>query len=250
MRKNKSNRLEQKVQRLQGRMANPKKGAERRKEVGRKAGRIALAIGTGGIAPAVGSIAKKLKANKRKMAKMVESAGVTPSENLSELAVQTTAVRDAQIENIVNDNDNYPEVQDYETAEEVWEGEQEEGASEYEDEFDGENDYFTADALSTIVGTAKGVIEKVKAGRLAKGKKFLGKSAEEWKKKGAGKGIGLNVAGDGLQISGLTSDKSDDIISSAVAGAKSEAIQDNLKKYLPIILILVVVVIFGKRFFK
>lgn len=226
------------------------KGAQRLKQIGRKAGKIARAVAMstpqGRAVKAVGNVLRK---NKRKMRRMVEQAGITPSENLGELAVQTTAVRQKQIENIVEDNEQYPEIQDEETASEYWEEEQENGNEEYTDEFDGENDYFTADALSTIVGTAKGLVEKVKQGRLKKGKKFLGKSAEQWKQS-KGKGVNLNVTGSGLELSGITNEGATDVLSTAVGSAKTEAIQDNLKRYLPILVVVVVVFIFGRKFFK
>lgn len=229
-----------------------KTGAQRRANILKKAGKIAGAIA--GATP-VGMYAKKiagtkLSRNAKKMKRFVKKAGRVPAENLAELAVQTADVRDEQIQDIIDDNVNYPEAQDYESAEEIYEEQQEDGANEYEDGFDGENDYFTEDALSTILGTAKGVITKIKEGRLKKGKKFLGKTAEQWKAK-QGKGLDVNVNRGGLALTGLTNDKADDVLSTAVASAKDEAIKDNLKRYLPIIIVVVVVVaIFGRKLFK
>lgn len=241
MRRNKSARQSARKERRQS-------GKQRRRELRRKAFKVASNLATGGI-PAMRNVVRKLKANKRKMKKFVEEAGVEPSENLSELAVQTANVRAEKIQDMVEDNENYPEIQDVESAEEQFEEEQEQGATEFEDEFDGENDYFTSDALATIVGTAKGVVNKIKEGRLKKGKKFLGKTAEQWKAK-KGKGLSVDVDSDGLRIGGLVNEKSTDVLSSAVGSAKSEAITTNLRKYLPFILIGIAFFFFGKKMFK
>lgn len=228
------------------RKRNTARGAKRKAFIKKHAKGFAIHALTGGMSAPFQIAKKLLKKNKKKMQKFVESEGIEPSENLDELAVQTAGVRTKKIQDIVKDDENYPDVQDEDTAEEVFEQEQEEqGDSEG---FDDDSDSFTGAALGAILGVAKGVVNKVKEGRLAKGKKFMGKTKAQWDAKG---GMGATTDGNGnIVLSGLSNKNSKDGFSMAVNDAKKGVMDDTLKKVLPFIILGLVVLLFGKKLFK
>lgn len=221
-------------------MAKRLKGAARRKKIGKIAGLVALGAVTGGGGLAARAIAKKIIAkNKKKIQKfVVNEGGQQPSEDLEELAVQAAQVRAQKIQEIKDD----PTI-DADTTEEAAEVFEEQQAEDIDNEsYTGESDSFTEEAMGAILGVAKGAINKIKQKRLEKGKKFLGKTAEQWARKG---GVDVTTSGTGdVVIKGATDPSSKDPLSLAVADAKAGATTATIKQWLPMVIIAVVVVFF------
>jgi hypothetical protein len=209
---------------------------------------VAAHVATGGISTIVQGV-KRLKKHRAKMKKYVADEGIEPSDNIPELAVQVAQAREQKKERLIDDNENYPEIQDENAAEEELQAD--EINEEEESGYDGE-EAFTGEALGMALGMAKGIVSKVKQGRLKKGKKFLGKTGEQWTKRDLEKGkIDVNVDGGGnIVASGLNNERSTDALSMAVKSGKEEVMSQNIKKYLPYLIIGVVVLIFGRKLFK
>lgn len=229
-------------------MPRSKKGLQRRKKIAgiaKKVAKIAKLTPAGALA--VG-YAKTFKKNKPKFEKFVKENGIIPSENPEELAQQVVAARAEQIQEIMDDPNNPNDTP--EEAADAWEEQQ---ADEIESEsYEGESNAFTEEALGAAIGIAKGAIAKIRDKRFAKGKKVLGKSAAQWAAK---KGSNIDVDTDGsgnIRIKNAANPNSNDPLSAAVADAKQGAIDANVRKYLPIALIAIVVifVFFGKKIFK
>jgi hypothetical protein len=210
-------------------MSRRRKGAARRSKIGNIARKVAKGVVTGGVA---GMVARKILAkNRKKIEKfVVNEGGQQPADNLEELALQAAQVRAKKIEEIKED----PNI-DADTTEEAAEVFEEQQADDIENEsYTGESDSFTEEAMGAILGVAKGVVNKIKQKRWAKGKKFLGKKAGE-------KGPNVDTDGQGnIVVSGATSASSKDPLSLAVADAKSGAINTTVKQWLPIIIIVAV----------
>lgn len=221
-------------------MAKNRKGAARRRKIGKIAGIVALGAVTGGAGLAARAIAKKIIAkNKKKLQKfVVNEGGIIPAENPEELAVQFAQVRSNKIQQIKDD----PNI-DADTTEEAAEVFEEAQADDLENEsYTGESDSFTEEAIGAVLGIAKGAVSKIKAKRLAKGKKFLGKTKAQWDAK-----AGADVTTDGqgnIVLTGATNPASRDPLSSAVRDAQSGTIQTMVKQYLPYILVAVVLAYF------
>jgi len=205
-------------------MSKNRKGAARRKKILGIATKVAL----GGVP---GLVARKIIAkNKKKIQKfVVNEGGIQPSENLEELAVQAAQVRAKKIEEIKED----PTI-DADTTEDAAEVFEEQQADEIETEnYDGESDAFTEEAVGAILGVAKGAVKKIAEKRAAKGKKnkFLNKLM----------GIKADTTGRGsVEIKGLSDEGSKDPLSAAIKDAKAGTIDTTIKQYLPIIIIAVV----------
>ena len=218
-------------------MSKRRKGAARRSKIGNIARKVAMGVATGGVA---GVVARKIIAkNKKKIQKfVVNEGGQQPSEDLEELAVQAAQVRAQKIEQIKED----PTI-DADTTEEAAEVFEEQQAEDIENEsYTGESDSFTEEAMGAILGVAKGVVGKIKSKRLAKGKKFLGKTAAQWAKKG---GVDVTTSGTGdIVVKGATDPGSKDPLSLAVADAKSGTINTTIKQWLPVVIIVAVVIFF------
>lgn len=221
-------------------MSKRRKGAERRRKIGKIAGLVALGMTTGGVGLGARAIAKKLIAkNKKKLQRfVVNEGGIVPSENLDELALQTAQVRAKKIEEIKDD----PTI-DADTTEEASEVFEEQQADDLETEsYEGESDAFTEEVMGAVLGVAKGVAKKIRERRAKKGKKsgLLDKLS----------GVKAETSGTGdLVVSGLTNPKSKDPLSLALNDAKQGAMETTIKQYLPIIVIIVVIAYFvmGKK---
>lgn len=226
-------------------MAKNRKGAARRKKIGKIAGIVALGMATGGAGLAARAIAKKLiDKNKKKLQKfVVDEGGVVPSENPEELAVQFAQTRSKKIREIQED----PTI-DAETTEEAAEVFEEQQAEDIENEsYTGESDAFTEEAIGAVLGIAKGAVNKIKQNRLAKGKKFMGKTKAQWDAK-----AGIDVATDGsgnVSISGLSNPSSKDPLSGAIRDAQAGTMDTMVKKYLPFVVIGIValVIVFAMK---
>ena len=222
-------------------MAKNRKGAQRRRKIGKIAGIVALGMATGGAGLAARAIAKKIIAkNKKKIQKfVVNEGGQEPSENPEELAVQFAQVRARKIEQIKDD----PTI-DADTTEEAAEVFEEQQSDDLENEsYTGESDSFTEEAMGAILGVAKGAIGKIKAKRLASGKKFLGKTKAQWDAQKSGLDVTTSGTGD-IVVKGATNPGSKDPFSLAVADAKAGATMTTIKQYLPIVIIVAVVLFF------
>ena len=222
-------------------MAKNRKGAQRRRKIGKIAGIVALGMATGGAGLAARAIAKKIIAkNKKKIQKfVVNEGGQEPAENPEELAVQFAQVRARKIEQIKDD----PTI-DADTTEEAAEVFEEQQSDDLENEsYTGESDSFTEEAMGAILGVAKGAIGKIKAKRLASGKKFLGKTKEQWDAKKSGLDVTTSGTGD-ILVNGATTPASKAPFSLAVADAKAGATMTTIKQYLPIVIIVAVVLFF------
>ena len=222
-------------------MAKNRKGAQRRRKIGKIAGIVALGMATGGAGLAARAIAKKIIAkNKKKIQKfVVNEGGQEPAENPEELAVQFAQVRARKIEQIKDD----PTI-DADTTEEAAEVFEEQQSDDLENEsYTGESDSFTEEAMGAILGVAQGAIGKIKAKRLASGKKFLGKTKEQWDAKKSGLDVTTSGTGD-ILVKGATNPASKDPFSLAVADAKAGATMTTIKQYLPIVIIVAVVLFF------
>jgi len=221
-------------------MAKNRKGAQRRRKIGKIAGMVAAGRIAGPAGIAALAIARKLIAkNKKKLQKfVVNEGGAMPAEDPEELAVQFAQVRAKKIQQIKED----PTIE-ADTTEEAAEVFEEQQADDLENEsYTGESDSFTEEAIGAVLGVAKGAISKIKEKRLAKGKKFLGKTAEQWATKG---GIDVTTSGTGdIMLKGATNPKSTDPLSLAINDAKAGATMTTIKQYLPIVIIVAVVLFF------
>lgn len=221
-------------------MAKNRKGAQRRRKIGRIAGIVAAARVGGPAGVAARALALKLiRKNKKKLEKfVVNEGGEIPAENPEELAVQFAQVRSKKIQQIKED----PNI-DADTTEEAAEVFEEAQADDLENEsYTGESDSFTEEAIGAVLGIAKGAVNKIKEKRLAKGKKFLGKTKAQWDAK-----AGADVTTDGqgnIMLTGATNPASRDPLSSAVRDAQAGTIQTMVKQYLPYILVAVVLAYF------
>jgi len=220
-------------------MAKNRKGAERRKKIGKIAGIVALGMVTGPAGLGARLLAKKLiEKNKKKLQKfVVNEGGVVPSDNNEELAVQFAQVRSKKIQEIKDD----PTIE-ADTTEEAAEVFEEQQADDLENEsYTGESDSFTEEAIGAVLGIAKGAVNKIKEKRLASGKKFLGKTKAQWDAKA---GIDVNTDGSGnLSISGLSNKGSKDPLSNAVRDAQAGTVDTMVKKYLPFVVIGIVALV-------
>ncbi len=181
--------------------------------------------------PAVALRVLKGAKMKRKLKKYVAENGHTPSDNTEELATQTALIREEKINNIVEDNQNYPEIQDRDTAEQEYEEQEQE--QEEQEGYDSESDNFSSDAIGSVLSVAKGFVSKIKNKRFAKGKKVLGKTKAQWEQK-KGKFDVNTTSGGGLEISGL-SDSGGDFLSETIKDAKKGTVEQTLKDNLPLI---------------
>jgi hypothetical protein len=221
-------------------MAKNRKGAARRRKIGKIAGLVAAGRLAGPAGIAALAIARKVIAkNKKKLQKfVVNEGGQIPAENPEELAVQVAQVRSKKIEQIKED----PNI-DADTTEEAAEVFEEQQADDLENEsYTGESDSFTEEAIGAVLGIAKGAVSKIKQKRLAKGKKFLGKTKAQWDAKS-----GADVTTDGqgnIMLTGATNPLSRDPLSSAVRDAQAGTVQTMIKQYLPYILLAVVLAYF------
>jgi len=221
-------------------MSKNRKGAARRKKIGKIAGLVALGAIAGPAGIAARAVAKKIIAkNKKKIEKfVVNEGGEMPADNPEELAVQFAQIRSKKIEQIKDD----PNI-DADTTEEAAEVFEEQQADDIENEsYTGESDSFTEEAIGAVLGIAKGAVMKIKEKRLASGKKFMGKTKAQWDAKA---GIDVNTDGSGnLSLSGLTNKASKDPLSNAVRDAQAGTVQTMIKQYLPYILVAIVLVYF------
>jgi hypothetical protein len=212
------------------------RGKQRVKRVAQIAKRVAL----GGIPRlAVRAVIKKVKP---KLQKYVEqNSQQEPAEDDEQLAVQVATIRQKKIQELQDSGEN-----DADTPAEAEELMEEEQADELESEsYEGESDAFTEEALGAVLGVAKGAINKMRKKRFAKGKKFLGKSQKQFEQS---KKVDVNTDGMGnIQISGVTNEGATDPLSESIRDAKRGAIETNLRQYLPIILIAVVVFLMFKK---
>jgi hypothetical protein len=226
-------------------MAKNRKGAQRRRKIGRIAGLVVAGRIAGPAGIAAVAIARKLiNKNKKKLQKfVVNEGGVVPSENPEELAVQFAQVRSKKIKEIQED----PTIE-AETTEEAAEVFEEQQADDLENEsYTGESDAFTEEAIGAVLGIAKGAVNKIKEKRLAKGKKFMGKTKAQWDAK---KGIEASTDGSGnVSISGLSNPLSKDPLSGAIRDAQAGTMDTMVKKYLPFVVIGIValVIVFAMK---
>jgi hypothetical protein len=221
-------------------MAKNRKGAARRRKIGKIAGLVAAGRLAGPAGIAALAIARKVIAkNKKKLQKfVVNEGGQIPEENPEELAVQVAQIRSKKIQQIKED----PNI-DADTTEEAAEVFEEQQADDLENEsYTGESDSFTEEAIGAVLGIAKGAVSKIKEKRLAKGKKFLGKTKAQWDAK---RGADVTTDGQGnIMLTGATNPASRDPLSSAVRDAQAGTIQTMVKQYLPYILVAVVLAYF------
>lgn len=221
-------------------MAKNRKGAARRRKIGKIAGLVALGAVAGPAGLAARAIAKKVIAkNRKKLEKfVVNEGGEQPAENPEELAVQFAQIRSKKIQQIKEDPNT-----DADTTEEAAEVFEEAQADDIENEsYTGESDSFTEEAIGAVLGIAKGAVNKIKAKRLEKGKKFLGKTKSQWDAKS---GADITTDGQGnIVLTGATNAGSRDPLSNAVRDAQAGTVQTMVKQYLPYILIAVVLAYF------
>jgi hypothetical protein len=221
-------------------MAKNRKGAARRRKIGKIAGLVAAGRLAGPAGVAALAIARKVIAkNKKKLQKfVVNEGGQIPEENPEMLAVQVAQVRSKKIEQIKDD----PNI-DADTTEEAAEVFEEAQADDLENEsYTGESDSFTEEAIGAVLGIAKGAVSKIKEKRLAKGKKFLGKTKAQWDAK---RGADVTTDGQGnIVLQGATNPSSNDPLSNAVRNAQAGTVQTMIKQYLPYILLAVVLAYF------
>lgn len=213
-----------------GRKREGRKGKERKHRLKFLVSKIAKVAMDGG--PLLHIAKNIIKKNKDKIQKFIADEGEQePSENPEELAVQFAQVREKKIKEIQEDGTN--DANTPAEAEELFEEKQQQEIDS--ESYDGESDSFTEEAMGAVLGVAKGVIAKIRKKRAKKGKKTFGKLDIDTDGKG------------GVVLKGATDEGSTDPLSMAVKDAKKGAIETNMKQYLPIAIVLVIVIFFATR---
>lgn len=223
--------------RRQARRASPK-GKKRRALIGR----IARTVLTAGANLPFEHAKRMIKKHKSKIQKFVEDKGnITPAEDEETLAIQAATVRQNEIKKVMDDEGN--DANTMSDAEELYEEEQQDEIDS--EDYEGESDAFTMEAIGAVLGVAKKGINRIRQKRFAKGKKFLGQTQAKYNAK---KGIDVNVDGDGnLVASGLSNPNSNDPLSRAINDAQGGVVDANLKKYLPLLVIAIVVFFLARK---
>jgi hypothetical protein len=175
-------------------------------------------------------VAKIVHAKLPEFKKVIESSGMELASNPSDIAIQVAQARGQQVQEIMDDDSNVANnVEDAnETIDEIEENEEGEN-------YDGEEfETFDPVTIGMVTGFAKGVVNKIKEKRLAKGKKFLGQTKAQYDAKTANT-IDVDAVGESLKVTPKFKEtKSNEFIEAGTTGAKSEVTKSQLKMYLPI----------------
>ena len=175
-------------------------------------------------------VAKVVRENLPAFKKVIETSGMELASNPADIAIQVAQSRGQMVQEIMDDDSNIANnVEDAnETIDEIEENESGEN-------YDGEEfETFDPVTIGIVTGFAKGIVNKIKEKRLAKGKKFLGQTKQQYEGKQANT-IDVDAVGESLKVTPRFKDgKSNEFIEAGTQGAQSEVTKSQLKMYLPI----------------